>query len=206
MAGILLGGCVILAAVLLQSVAGMSQALQWQRGGDTGLSWLTAHLCHWSWNQLVWDVSVFVVLSLLSLRITPEKYPSCLLISALLIIFEIQWNQPALEAYRGLSGIDCALMGLVVAALWRRGEAHTRWLAAIASACFVAKSIYELFTGKMVFVEESAGAPQFVPVVSAHLVGFVSGVLVGTWKPRPGRKPVIPAGRMPAALQLHLPN
>jgi rhomboid family GlyGly-CTERM serine protease len=206
MAGILLAGCVVLAAVVLQSVSGAARALQWQRGTETGTSWLTAHLCHWSWNHLVWDVSVFVVLSLLSLRMTPEKYPGCLLVAALLIMFEIQWNQPELEAYRGLSGIDCALLGLVVAALWRRGKARgARWLAAIASASFVGKSIYELLTGKMLFVEE-LGAHQFVPVVSAHLVGFVSGVLVGAWNTMAGRKPAIPAGRMPAALQVHLPN
>ena len=186
MAGILLACGVVVAAVVVQSVAGLAEAMQWQRSAGAGLSWLTSHLSHWSWNHLAWDLFAFGLLSLLCLRLMPSRYACCLLAAAVLIPLEIQINQPLLQSYRGLSGIDCALFGLVVAALWRQssgdhksGEAQA--LAVLGGFGFLAKTLYELTTGGMVFVE--AAQQTFVPVISAHLVGFLSGMVVGLSKP-----------------------
>lgn len=181
-AGILLAAGVVLAAVLVQGAGGLAEALQWRRGGGTGLSWLTSHLCHWSWNHLAWDVFAFVLLSFLGLRTMPSRYASCLLVAAVLIPLEVQINQPSLDAYRGLSGIDCALLGLVVAGLWRQSTGGPKlqapqWLAIAGGGSFLAKTLYELKTGGTLFVD--AGHAPFVPVISAHLVGFVSGMVVG---------------------------
>jgi rhomboid family GlyGly-CTERM serine protease len=186
MAGILLACGVVVAAVVVQSVAGLAEALQWQRSAGAGLSCLTSHLSHWSWNHLAWDLFAFGLLSLLCLRLMPSRYAFCLLVAAVLIPLEIQINQPLLQSYRGLSGIDCALFGLVVAALWRqssgdrkRGAAQA--LAVLGGCSFLAKTMYELTTGRTVFVEP--GQEPFVPVISAHLVGFLSGMVVGLLKP-----------------------
>ncbi len=182
MAGILLAFGVGLVAVVVQSVAGLSETLQWQRSAGAGLSWLSSHLCHWSWNHLAWDVFAFGVLSVLCLRLMPSRYAWCMLAAAVLIPLEVQLNQPLLDSYRGLSGVDCALLGLVVAALWRQSSANPKHSAAQALALlggcsFLAKTLYELTTGGTVFVE--AGQEPFVPVISAHLVGFFSGLVVG---------------------------
>lgn len=187
-AGILLACGVVLAAVVVQSVAGLAEALQWQRSAGAGLSWLTSHLSHWSWNHLAWDVFAFGLLSLLCLRLMPSRYAVCLLVAAMLIPLEIQNNQPLLESYRGLSGIDCALLGLVVAALWRQSSGDHKWgaaqgLAVLGGCSFLAKTLYELITGGTLFVE--AQQQPFVPVISAHLVGFLSGMVVGLSKPAP---------------------
>lgn len=187
MAGILLAFGVGMVAVVVQSVAGLAEALQWQRGAGAGLSWLTSHLCHWSWNHLAWDVFAFGVLSVLCMRLKPSRYAWCMLGAAVLIPLEVRLNQPLLGFYRGLSGIDCALLGLVVATLWRQtsrgpGLSASQWLALSGAGSFLAKTTYELTTGGMVFV--TAGVAPFVSVVSAHLVGFLSGMSVGLLRPR----------------------
>ncbi len=186
LAGMLLAGGIMLAAVLVQCSTGLAEALQWQRSAGAGIGWLTSHLCHWSWNHLAWDMFAFGLLSLLSLRVAPSRYGFSLLAAAMLIPLEITINQPMLDTYRGLSGIDCALFGLVVAALWqqpsgdRRGH-RARIMAMLGGGGFLAKTLYELTTGSTLFVE--AGPEPFVPVISAHLVGFFCGVVAVVAKP-----------------------
>lgn len=186
---------IALAALAVQGCAGLAEALQWQRGAGSALTWLTGHLTHWSWNHLVWDLLAFALLSGLSLRLAASRYAPCLLLASALIPLEILWCHPGLECYRGLSGLDCALFGLVIAALWRRPSGHGRWssaqsLALLGGVAFMAKTCYELATGGTLFVEP--GAAAFVPVISAHLTGFVSGCAVGLIDPAGGfsvRKP-----------------
>ena len=185
MAVILLAVTVSLLAVMVQVTAGLPEALQWQRGSISALSWATSHLCHWSWDHLIWDLGAFALLSWLSLRLAPSRYALCLILAAALIPLEVRINQPMLETYRGLSGIDTALLGLLIAVLWRKSSPDqnghaSRWLAAISACGFVAKTTYELTTGGTVFVE--AGAQPFVPVPSAHLVGFLAGLTAGFLK------------------------
>ena len=182
LAGILLAVSLGLVAVAVQCIHGFPEVLQWRRSDGAEWTLLTSHLCHWSWNHLGWDLFAFGLLSLLCLRLIPSRYAICLLVSAVLIPLEVQLNQPLIESYRGLSGLDTALMGLLVAALWRRsGDGRpcgpSQWLALVGGGGFLAKTLYELTTGDAVFVAV-AGEP-FVTVISAHLVGFVSGFLVG---------------------------
>lgn len=204
LAGRLLAGSIILLAVLVPCRSGWAEALQWQRSADSGVRWLTSHLCHWSWNHLIWDLSAFGLLSLLSLRVAPSRYVVSLLAAAVLIPLEIRINQPALESYRGLSGIDCALFGLIAAALWQqpsgdRKGVSARTMAVLGGGGFLAKTLYELTTGGTLFVE--AGPELFVPAISAHLVGFLTGLGVGLTKtdsrvpacPPPRYRPAPPA-------------
>jgi hypothetical protein len=112
----------------------------------------------------------------------PGVFQRTLLIAAALIPCEIHINQPRLHSYRGLSGMDCALGGLLIAALWgssseERNRLASRCLAALATCAFAIKTIHELMTGDTMFV--AAGPDQFLPVPSAHLVGFLSGLITG---------------------------
>ena len=186
LAGMLLAGGIMLLAVVVQCSTGLAEALQWQRNTGSGVRWLTSHLCHWSWNHLVWDVFAFGLLSLLSLRVAPSRYVFSLLAAAMMIPLEIRINQPMLDSYRGLSGIDCALFGLVAAALWRqpsgdRKGVSARIMAVLGGGGFLAKTLYELTTGGTLFVD--AGPEPFIPVISAHLVGFFCGAVAGLAKP-----------------------
>jgi membrane associated rhomboid family serine protease len=184
-AGRLIALGIALASLAIQSVATWSEALQWQRGGESVVTWLTCHLCHWSWDHLIWDLFAFMLLSFLALRFHPTRYLLCLMMAGLLIPLEVQLNQGALVLYRGLSGIDCALLGLVVAALWRFGPSENRlskarWLALLVLGGFAVKTGYELLTGGTVFV--ASESRNFVPAPSAHLVGFGTGLVLGLVK------------------------
>lgn len=185
LAGILLAVSVALVTLGVQCIHGVPEVLQWQRHGGMEWTWITSHLSHWSWNHLAWDLFAFGLLSLLCLRLMPSRYAACLLVAAVFIPLEVQINQQHIESYRGLSGLDTALMGLLVAALWRHPTADhscgvSQVLAVLGGGSFLAKTMYELTTGGTVFV--SAGNEPFVPVISAHFVGFVCGFLVGIFK------------------------
>jgi hypothetical protein len=182
LAGILLALGIVLAAIAIQGYAGLAEVLQWQRGAAPGVSWLTGHLTHWSWNHLAWDLFAFAILSWLSLSLAPSRYAPCLLVAAVLILLEVRLFQAMLDCYRGLSGLDCALFGLVIGALWRqpsgdRGGRAAHGLALLGGCAFLVKTAFELVTGGTLFVE--AGAVGFVPVVSAHLTGFLCGLAAG---------------------------
>lgn len=83
-----------------------------------------------------------------------------------------------MAAYRGLSGIDSALLALLFVELWR--DADRPMHRAMASACaagFLLKISFELATGTNVFVESMGPATSGVPL--AHLAGAASGFLIG---------------------------
>ena len=185
MAGALVGFLVFLSAIAISLIPGASEALQWTRAteGIPGiLAGFTGHLTHWSRDHLTWDLLAFVALSLLTLRLAPRRYLPCLLVAALLIPLEIRWFQPQFDTYRGLSGIDSALFGLAVAALWRLKRPWPRLLAFGAALSFGSKTAFELVGGTALFVSTTEGA--FIPAVSAHLVGALCGITVGMLPPR----------------------
>lgn len=180
-AGALVAIGVSLLTLALPSLPGATEAWQWERSASSSpLSWFTSHLTHWSWNHLIWDLAAFATLSFATLRLIPHRYLFCLLLAAVLIPLEIGWNQPHLTSYRGLSGIDSALFGLALVGLWKAGDRSSPWpraLAGISGFAFLAKTGFELTTGSTLFV--SGAQADFIPAVSAHLVGFASGILAG---------------------------
>jgi rhomboid family GlyGly-CTERM serine protease len=182
-AGVLLALIVGGAALVLQAAPAWSGSLQWTRHVADPSSlwrWLTGHLTHWSWDHLRWDLGAFALLSFMGLRLAPQAYAACLALAAVMIPLEIRFGESQIDSYRGLSGIDSALLGLLVAALWfhpaeasRPGRA--RLLAILGGGGFVAKTVFELGTGGTLFVANEHR--EFVPVIAAHLTGFLSGIL-----------------------------
>ena len=181
-AGLLLALGITLAVLIIPWIPEAATTLQWQRGESALvrlLGGITSHLTHWSWDHLIWDLAAFVTLSFASLRLLPERYPLCLLLAAVIIPMEIGLCQLSLETYRGLSGIDSALFGLILVGLWRSptGSTMSRLIAIGGGALFVIKSIYELMTLDTLFISNSTH--DFVPAVSAHLTGMLCGLLAG---------------------------
>ena len=175
---------VALLAILFQLIPSLGEIFQWQRGGSL-LTYLTGHLTHWSWNHLIWDLAAFATLSFAAIRLIPQRFLLCLLVAGIVIPLEIALNQPQFETYRGLSGIDSALLGLMIAGLWKLRQT-SRFIAAIALIAFVSKTIYELTTGDTIFVEQAQQA--FIPATSAHISGFLAGLASGLI-PALGRSP-----------------
>ena len=166
---------VAVAAIAIQLFPAFGEMLQWQRG-DTLLTYLTGHLTHWSWNHLAWDLAAFAPLAFAAIRIIPQRFLLCLLISGIVIPLEIALNQPQFDTYRGLSGIDSALFGLIIAGLWKLRRT-ARWIAGTAMIAFLGKTIYELAIGDTLFVEQAQEA--FIPATSAHISGCLAGLASG---------------------------
>jgi rhomboid family GlyGly-CTERM serine protease len=162
------------AAVAIHFIPGAATALQFDRHAAITQFWrlFTGHLTHFGSNHLVWDLGVWLVLGLVCERISGARLAAVTASSALAISAAVWAWQPQFQFYRGLSGIDCALFGLVAGSLLksrRRGAMLMGGLALIA-AC--AKCLFELSTASTLF----ASGDGYAPVPLAHLVGLAVGI------------------------------
>lgn len=161
---------------------GWTEALEMNRAAlARGELWrlLTGHFAHFTTEHLNWDVAVFVALGALVELRSRRHFVVVLAGGALAISLGVWWLQPQFASYRGLSGIDSALFGFVAADIFRLAGAEGRRgpavAAVLAMTLFVAKIVFELVTGRAVFVESDVA---FAPVPFAHLVGVLVGVIV----------------------------
>lgn len=159
-------------------VPGAFEALSFQRPEILAGEWwrlLTGHLTHGSLTHLVWDVALFLLLGIQAERRFGARYPLLLAGSAVAISLGLLVFLPGLEWYCGLSGIDTALFGALVAAdgrrAWREGDRTILALNALWVAGLGLKIAYEYGTGQMLFVH-TEGLP---PIPAAHLLGAAAG-------------------------------
>jgi rhomboid family GlyGly-CTERM serine protease len=184
-----------LAAIAAYLAPGAGADLEYRRSAIAAGEWwrlLSGHLSHWSADHLLWDVAVLIALGTVAERTGRARMAACVLISAGIISAAVWTLLSGMATYRGLSGIDSALFGLVAAAGLRRSMREARWggvclLAAIGLA-FAAKLGVEWIVGRTVFVN-SAGVMTTVPL--AHVVGLAVGVACGV--PGAGARPPRPA-------------
>ncbi len=139
---------------------------------------LTGHWTHWSGEHLFWDLLVFAVAAALWERLgRRRRLLACLLCSALAISLALWVLLPQVALYRGLSGLDCALVTALAAESIRRARARRRPGVALALACVLAgylfKIAFELATGSTLFLDAAAAPAANVPL--AHVVGGVCG-------------------------------
>lgn len=160
----------------------LGNVLQFDRAAVAhGQVWrfFTAHLTHFGDDHLRWDLLAFVVLGSLAEGISRTAFLTTLGAAAPIITAGVWASQPQFATYRGLSGIDSALFGVVVASLfvagWRDRHRFSIAIGGLALAGFAAKCAFELTTGGTVFVD-TGGA--FAPVPLAHLLGMLTGVAV----------------------------
>lgn len=141
--------------------------LELQRGGAV---WriATCHFTHFTYEQLAWDALVFLLLGILCARENHGAFRATLLASVVIVpIAVLAFSN--VTTYRGLSGIDSALFGLLLVTEWRRSR-----IVALCGAAFAAKMIFEMKTGATIFVHSDA----FVAVPVAHIAGALVGVIV----------------------------
>ena len=97
----------------------------------------------------------------------------------------LQYGAPEIAFYGGLSGIDSAIFGLMVAWTFRDSLAERNWVTALVTALFavgfMAKVSFEMYTDSTIFVE--AGG-DMVGVPLAHILGALVGLAVGLWPRR----------------------
>jgi len=143
--------------------------LELQRGGAV---WriATCHFTHFTYEQLAWDALVFLLLGIACARRNREAFLATLLASAIVVPIAVL-AFANVTTYRGLSGIDSALFGLLLMMESRRSR-----IVALCGAAFAGKMIFELTTGATLFVHGDA----FIAVPVAHIAGALVGVIVAT--------------------------
>jgi len=176
--------CVALAAVSIQLMPGGAGWLQFDRLAILDGQWwrmLTGHLTHWDLEHLGWDLLMFVVIGAMVERLSRPRFVVLCLVSAISISLMVLLGQPELRTYRGLSGIDTALFVYLacvqLASAWQQRRWGQGLLPAVLLAGFGGKLMYELVTGKTLFVDSQAAG--FVVVAIAHAVGAAAGAVLG---------------------------
>lgn len=169
-------------AVAVQVIPGATGLLQYDRAAGSGevWRWLTAHLTHFGVDHLVWDIGALVALGWACERVSRARTALALALAACAITPAVALWQPQFATYRGLSGLDSALGGLLGARLLRRSELAPKLIALAALLGFSAKCVSELTTGGTVF----ASGVGYAPVPLAHLIGLLCGAVAG-WVRRP---------------------
>ena len=167
-----------LCAVVIHAVPPLQSLLQFERATvATGQIWriITSHFTHWTGDHLLWDIAVFVGLGIACERIDRAKLIQAIIASSVAIPIALLIAQPSLETYRGLSGVDSALLALLAMSLARKRSLY----GVVFLAAFLAKSFFELATGQAFFVDTTEGG--FVPVPLAHVIGGSCGMIVALW-------------------------
>jgi rhomboid family GlyGly-CTERM serine protease len=138
----------------------------------------TCHFTHFSINHLAWDVIMFALLGAVCEQIDRRRMLVTLAIAAALISAGVVCLAPNITHYRGLSGLDSTLFGLLIAGMIKTALASNRrggaWLGVAFMAAFIAKVSIEYHSGAAIFADTTAG--DFVPVPLAHSVGLMCGI------------------------------
>lgn len=164
------------AAVAIHGIPGATAALQFERAavaGGEAWRWFTGHLTHFDANHLAWDVSVLMGLGWTCEREARDRCALALALAAPAISGAVWFFQPQFQVYRGLSGIDSALFGLLAGLLLCRPQRIAKTAAIMALLGIGAKSIFEIATASTLFAEGTG----YAPVPLAHLVGLGTGLV-----------------------------
>lgn len=171
------------AAVLIMFSNDLQRLLQFDREMFANGQWwraITGHLTHWNFDHLFWDLFAFVVTGILCERLNRRAWGICIFGSVVLVSAVIFWKQPSMTVYRGLSGVDSGLFAMALTWMivaWIGRREYLLGIAGVVGAIlFLCKLIYEVATGRILFVDSDAGG--FRPAIEAHLAGAVVGILV----------------------------
>lgn len=160
----------------------LASALQFDQAAVAGGEFwriVTCHLTHWNFDHLFWDLSMFLVLSVMIESEDRRRLLLCLAMSAISIPLLVWMVSPEIPTYRGLSGIDSALFILLMTQIlrenWRKSQPVWAGAAALGMLGLLAKTLYEVRTGTTLFVDHEAAG--MVPLPIAHLAGGLAGFL-----------------------------
>lgn len=181
------------AALLAHCWPAATRAWQWQRELLAAEPWrlFTGHLTHWSAEHLLWDLLILLVAGAAVESLGRGRWVLSVAGSAVLISVGLWHWQDEMQIYRGLSGLDSALVATWAVALASRGGAdglvqrgpagrgiagrssRPKVLGLFLLLGLLGKSVLELTTGESLFVAtKSAG---FAAVPLAHLLGGLWG-------------------------------
>jgi rhomboid family GlyGly-CTERM serine protease len=175
----------VAAAFLIPGAAG---ALELDRQAVRHGEWwrlFTGHLVHFGLDHFVWDALVFAALAAICERRGRARCLVTLAAAAPAISLGVLLFLPRLAIYRGLSGLDSALAGLLAADVAWEALRERDWPWAAAAGTFIlgflGKTVFETATGATLFVDSVAAGFGAVPL--AHAVGLLAGAtMLLSWR------------------------
>ena len=170
------------AAVIAWLLPGQGAALGWEPGA-TPWRLLTSQLAHWDGNHLGWDALALLILGAWAECGWPASARVAILIALVAVPPIIVLAHPGL-AFRGLSGVACALATVAMIRTWRDSLREDDLLAAAIAASLLlgllAKIAFETLAGRAVF----ATAALWQPLPLAHALGMGAGLLASVRLPK----------------------
>lgn len=173
------GGIALLLVALHVAGPQAAAALRYERGAiEAGEAWrlATAHLVHYDWPHLGWNlVGVALVWLLFSREFTLRDWLVVLVASTVAIDAGFLLFEPQLDWYVGFSGVlhGCMAAGLVA---WLKHERDL--LTVVVAALFAVKLAWEHAVGPVPF---TAGTLTLPVIHEAHTYGAVGGALAALW-------------------------
>jgi len=175
-------------AVAAFAVPGLAGRLEYTRDAlAAGELWrvVTGHWTHFTTEMLLWDVLAFACLGAVCEIMNRTRFLVCVGVSAPLIPAAIWIFVPELTVYRGLSGLDSALFGLLWMTLLRESIRSRDRRVVVALAVFLVlyagKLGYEILFDAAFFARNLGSGVEPVPL--AHGVGALVGALVALGSP-----------------------
>ena len=177
-----------LVAAFIFACPSLAARLEYNRAAiAAGEIWrlFSGHWVHYGFDHFFWDVLAFGFLGAACERRSRPRFLVSVIASALAISLSVWFGLSGMSAYRGLSGIDSALVVLLFMELWseagRSGQPKQIVIPAACLIAFVGKVTYELATGDTIFVKSLGSGMVGVPL--AHVAGAAVGFLVGLGTP-----------------------
>ncbi len=173
------------AIALISIIAGLipevTKIYQYDRNGIlNGEIWriITGNFVHWTSEHLIWDLLVFISLSLLACRLNAKRYILCMIFISVGIFLCLITFLPEIIYYRGLSGIDSGLFTLILISIYFESKDNKLKCAGITGIIlFGGKTIYEIIMLDTLFV--SSMSEGVIPLPQAHLIGGIIGIIIG---------------------------
>jgi rhomboid family GlyGly-CTERM serine protease len=173
---------VVLAVLVAGSVAvqcspNAQALLQFDRSAIVAGQWwrlLTGNFVHYGWYHLLANLGTFAALCWMAVH-RSRAVAAVVLLSALAIGIAVFVGAQEITVYRGVSGVDCALLAwvLVLIAAEDRGWRAAGWMGVLAAVAI--KSGFEAVTGHVLL---PTSAPAGVAVVGVtHVAGIAGGAL-----------------------------
>ena len=176
-------GALVVAALLVQCSPGAQAVLEFDRDAIRDGQWwrvATGNFVHYDWTHLAANLGTFAALA----WVAACRFRGALVVvalSAATVGAGVYLGAGDIATYRGVSGVDCALLAWLLLTLARheRGRHAAAWIALL--AVVAAKFTLEAVTGGPLL---PTSAPAGVAVVSVtHLTGLATGALAGILLP-----------------------
>jgi len=167
------------AALAVQVLPGVAPALEYRRSAVAAGEWwrpVTSQFVHWSWPMAGVDLGVCLLAGALVECRSRRRLAGVLAAAALAVAATIHLLAPAIERYRGASGIAIALAVSAALGFIAAGRRPVRALAGGILLLLAAKLAIEASTGEALMAWT---LPEGIRLASAaHMAGAVAALVV----------------------------